>query len=73
MFNFISKYLRYRKMKSRLKQYRNGYDFAAGQLLRNEITVRALENYYFDDYTDQFDLGTRDAVTKLKDIGFINE
>lgn len=59
------------KEKSKEKQFRNGYDYAAGELLRGEKTPLFLDSEVYkicgNDY-DSFDAGIdaaiQDAVTK---------
>ena len=56
------------KEKNRRKDWENGYNFAAGALLRGEETPKGLQRYFYGDATDPFDYGIRDAIIKLKDI-----
>jgi hypothetical protein len=68
MFKWLSNY---RKKNKEKKQYINGFDYAAGKLLRNESTPHELESHIiYIDY-DSFDRGIVDAINKLDKIGFI--
>ena len=70
MFKWLSKY---KKVKNKKEDYNNGYDYAAGALLRKDKTVKELKTYFFDSESDSFDIGIIDAINKLKEIGFIKK
>jgi hypothetical protein len=71
MFKWLSSYFKTSKERSKKEQYINGFDYAAGKLLRKELTPQELEKYIiYIDY-DSFDRGIVDAINKLDKIGFI--
>jgi hypothetical protein len=73
MFKWLSNYRRKNKERSKKEQRINGFDYAAGKLLRNESTPHELESHIiYIDY-DYFDCGIIAAIIKLKEIGFIEE
>lgn len=73
MFKWISNYRKKNKERSKKEQRINGFDYAAGKLLRNESTPQELEKHIiYIDY-DYFDCGIITAIIKLKEIGFIEE
>ena len=69
MFKWLSNY------RKRLKKenYDNGFDYAAGVLLRKDRTAIQLTSYFYDSELDSFDRGVIDAINKLKEIGFIEK
>lgn len=69
MFKWLSRY----RERSEKEQYTNGYGYAAGKLLRKEMTVEELTIYFDDLELDSFDRGVVDAIHKLKEIGFIKD
>ena len=62
---FIKKWLKKRKEKAERKEYKRGYDYAAGALLRGEETPLSIEAHYFRDDWTFFEDGANDAVTCL--------
>jgi hypothetical protein len=73
MFKWLSNYRRKNKERSKKEQRINGFDYAAGKLLRNESTPHELESHIiYIDY-DYFDCGIIAAIIRLKEIGFIKE
>lgn len=58
----------WRKLHSE-KRYREGYDYAAGALLRGEETAKTLSNYLLEAHAfnqhNIFDRGVEDAMLKL--------
>jgi hypothetical protein len=73
MFKWLSNYRKKNREKDKKKQRNNGFDYAAGKLLRNELTPQELEkNIFYIDY-DPFDCGIIAAIIKLKELGFIEE
>ena len=71
MFKWLSKYQKKVKRKSKKERYNNGYDYAAGVLLREEKTAKGLKVYFFNSELGSFDIGILEAINKLKKIGFI--
>lgn len=65
MFNDYFKKRKKRNKEIKIKKaYINGYDFAAGMLLRKEKSIDELESYYYDGL-DHFDIGMADAIKRL--------
>lgn len=62
MFKWLSNY----RKRNRKENYNNGFDYAAGALLREEETVIGLTSYFYDSELDSFDYGMIDAIGKLK-------
>lgn len=69
MFKWVSNY----RKRSKKENYNNGYDYAAGALLRGEKTAKGLKAYFFGSESDSFDIGIVDAINKLQHLGFIKE
>lgn len=69
MFKWVSNYWRKNKERSKKEQYINGFDYAAGALLRKDKTAAQLTNYFYDYVSelDSFDCGIIDAINKLKE------
>lgn len=54
--------------------YRDGYDFAAGALLRDEMTPRQIEEMYWDgEPLAYFDKGCNDAIALLVAMGVVKD
>ena len=75
MFRWLSSYFKTSKERSKKDYYINGFNYAAGALLRKDKTAVQLTNYFYDYVSelDSFDRGIIDAINKLKEIGFIEE
>ena len=75
MFKWLSSYFKTSKERSKKDYYINGFDYAAGALLRKDKTALQLTNYFYDYISelDSFDRGMIDAINKLKEIGFIKK
>lgn len=73
MFKWLSNYLKSNEEKIKKEHYNNGFDYAAGTLLRKEKTAIQLTSYFYDSELDSFDYGIIDAINKLKEIGFIKK
>lgn len=69
MFKWLSNY----QKKLKKEDYNNGFDYAAGRLLRKERTSAQLISYFYDSELDSFDHGVIGAINKLKEIGFIEK
>lgn len=50
-------------MRAHSKEYINGYDYAAGALLRGEETPKGIEDKVWDQ--SDFDKGAYDAINRL--------
>ena len=73
MFKVLNTWLIVRKKQRLQRVYNNGYNYAAGSLLRGETTPLKIqakcENSQFNTAEDHiFDLGAMDAVDKLCQI-----
>jgi SOS response regulatory protein OraA/RecX len=85
MFKWLSIYFKTNKERSKKDHYNNGFDYAAGALLRKDRIVKELKTYLLqgnrfcafdnpgDSELDSFDIGIVDAINKLKEIGFIKK
>jgi hypothetical protein len=71
MFKWITNYRKKNKEKNEKEQYISGFDYAAGKLLRKELTPHELEDHIMYIDCDPFDYGIIAAITKLKEIDFI--
>lgn len=69
MFKWLSNY----RKRSRRENYNNGFDYAAGTLLRKDMTDTELTSYFYDSELDSFDHGVIDAINKLTKLGFIEK
>lgn len=58
----FKKIIEKRKEKKRKEQFRDGYDFAAGSLLRKDHTPISVESFFYGTIMDDFDRGIRAAV-----------
>lgn len=68
----ISRWLKEWYASRNRKDYRRGYDYAVGALLRDECSVGYLEAMADGAFDfNMFDRGILDAIRKLEDIGFI--
>lgn len=67
MIKAIQAWLDRRAEAEALRSYHKGYDFAAGKLLRGELTPAELQIMYEDplDACNPFDVGMEDAVDRL--------
>lgn len=56
------------------KRFNDGYDYAAGALLRGEETPLSLEaQWWRNPYSGTFDSGIRAATYRLIDLGVIED
>ncbi|MCK4526477.1 hypothetical protein KAW18_03830 [candidate division WOR-3 bacterium] len=69
MFKWLFNY----QKKLKKEDYNNGFNWAAGALLRKEKTPTQLTNYSYGSKLDSFDHGIIGAINKLKEIGFIKK
>lgn len=58
----IENWCKRKEHKKYMRSFRNGYDYAAGELLRKEHTPISLESYFYGASMDNFDQGIRAAV-----------
>lgn len=59
------------KRKEREKQFKDGFDFAAGALLRREHTPMSLESFFFGRDMSQFDFGIDAAIDIIVGLNFV--
>ena len=64
MFNIIKKWYCKRKQEKYITEWLNGYDWAAGVLLRKEETPLSIEAIYGHD-SSAFDLGVYTAIDTI--------
>ena len=67
MFNLIQKYKQRKKEEQRI----NGYDWAAGALLRKEETPQSIDAYVYGNDRTAFDFGAKEACDRLIKLGII--
>ena len=67
MFNFIRKHKLKKKQEARI----NGYNWAAGALLRGEETPMSIDAYTSGNDRTSFDFGAEDACSRLINLGVI--
>ncbi len=76
MFNWLRKRKQQAKEAKQKEQFNSGYDWAAGSLLRGDLTVAFVEDkadYSFDGNYSYFDAGASKAVIKLTEINFLGK
>lgn len=76
MLNHIKDWLEKRRAAAREAEYRRGYDWAAGRLLRGHATPITIEAYTYIRYSpryDDFDRGADAAVDRLVEAGVIED
>ena len=61
------------RAKRKAQAWRDGYDWAAGALLRKEETPASIEAYACDTDRNEFDRGAYAACDKLVGLGVIAE
>lgn len=62
-----------RKAWRKKREFNDGYDFAAGALLRGEKSPLELVALCWPDNSDPFDKGMTEATNKLISLGLIND
>lgn len=73
MINYIKKWLKERKEKKKLNSYLNGFDFAAGVLLRREQTPIQLDSLANWQDANDFDLGMDAAIDVIVGLNFVED
>jgi len=71
MFNKIKKWCANRKQEKDKDDWKAGYNWAAGSLLRGEETPQTVNNYML--HTDLFDYGAFAATEKLIECKIIED
>jgi hypothetical protein len=61
------------KLKRRKNEFKRGYDYGAGVLLRGEESPMSLESYLWSHPESQFDRGMIAAVDKLVAEGVVKD
>ncbi|MCK5608216.1 hypothetical protein KAR91_40415 [Candidatus Pacearchaeota archaeon] len=67
MFNLLKKHREKKKQEARI----NGYNWAAGALLRGEETPMSIDAYTSGNDRTEFDFGAEEACNKLINLGVI--
>ena len=69
----IKKFFKKRKERNNTRQYNDGYDYAAGALLRKEETPLSIDAKIHWAYSNKFDSGIIGAMNKLISLGIIKD
>lgn len=76
--SFVKNWMQQRQQRALIAAHNSGYDYAAGALLRNELTPAELAVQYItaDTWSEggtsrAFDRGMREAVDKLVSLGVV--
>ena len=69
----LFKLFRNRKKRIAVKQYKAGYDYAAGMLLRAETTPLGITHKLFFSGYNYFDQGCQDAVDYIVNLGICTD
>lgn len=69
----IRRWLKKRKEERKMELYYNGFDFAAGVLLRREQTPVQLDSLVNWQEADNFDLGMDAAIDIIVGLNFVED
>jgi len=67
----IPKWLKDYIKKNKETAWKEGYNWAAGALLRGEETPISIEAYTYNNNKEAFDFGSEEAVNKLIELNII--
>jgi len=70
---FIDKLITFFKKRKQQKinnEWKDGYDWAVGSLLRGEETPLSIEAYSYGMETDSFDKGASAGINRLINLGY---
>lgn len=73
MVRIFKKYFGKREERHKAQTRRDGFDFAAGAMLRGEETPLSLDAMQSNDYRDSFDFGMDDAIDCLVRLGVVED
>lgn len=74
MIKHIKRWFAYKREERQLTQWANGFDFAAGSIIRGATPAR-MQALYNDpcSINHAFDQGMEDAVDKMVELGWVQD